>query len=218
MTELPGPHLAAQDVDLHLAERDRRDERQIRPRGATGDDDRASEQLLGRERHRQDVVDAQVEGPQLRLEVAASRQPKGRGPALGQLIRCPQPAEEGRAVVVVHVQDDQLRVPVSQEVVSLREVLDGADEEHPVVEGELDEIDHQRPVVKHQGPLRPNLRRFRLGHTHTCVSCAIQRRDYIPERIPAGSVRGYPGASGHPDQATHSSCWVMSSGATSRWS
>ena len=68
----------------------------------------------------------------------------------------------------------------------LGEGLDGADDEHAVVEGELDEVDDQRPVVKHQGPLRLKRLRFRPGHTHACVSCTIRRGHHM---LPAGSSR-----------------------------
>ena len=80
------------------------------------DDDRAGEQLLRRERHRQDVVDAEVERPQLRLEVAApgqARGPASRAPV--RRVRGAQPPEQGGAVVVVHVDHGQVRPPFGQD-------------------------------------------------------------------------------------------------------
>ena len=100
---LTGPHLPVHDVDLHLAELDRRDDRPIGARRASGDDDGPGEQLLGREGHREDVVDPQVECPQLRLEVAASSQSQGRRHALRQAVRGAEMLEQRGAVVVVHV-------------------------------------------------------------------------------------------------------------------
>ena len=84
---LAGAHLAVDDVDLHLAELDRRDDRPVGPRRATGDDDGPREQLLRREGHRQDVVDPEVERPKLRLEVAPSGQAQGRRDPLRQAVR-----------------------------------------------------------------------------------------------------------------------------------
>ena len=123
-------------------------------RRAAGDHDRPREQLLGRERHREDVVDAQVERPQLGLEVAATGQAEGRRPLLRQAVRGPQPPEERRAVVVVHVDDGQVRVPLGEDRLRLREIARRAHDEDAMVERQLDEIDDQRPVVQHEGAPR----------------------------------------------------------------
>src|SRR5664280_934867 len=75
-----GPHPAMEDVDLHFAELDRGNDRHIRSRRPTGDNDRTSEQLLGREWHRQDVVDPEIERLELRLQVAPSSETQDRRP------------------------------------------------------------------------------------------------------------------------------------------
>src|SRR3972149_6069768 len=74
----PGPPRAIDDVDLHLAELDRGNDRPIGPRRPTADDDGPSEQLLGREGHRQDVVDPEIERLELGLQVAGSRETQDR--------------------------------------------------------------------------------------------------------------------------------------------
>src|SRR5665811_884108 len=86
------------DVDLHLAELDDRDDRSIGPRSPTADDDRAGQELLGREWRRQDVIHAEIEGPQLRLEVTAAGEAQDRSHAPGNGVRRPEARHQGGAV------------------------------------------------------------------------------------------------------------------------
>ena len=163
-TDAPDAHLAAEDVDLDLAERDHGHQGQAHPRGAAGDDDRAGEQLLGREGHREDVVDPEVERPELRLEVAAARQPEGRRHPLGELVRAPQPPQQRRAVIVVHVDDGEVRMPVGQQGVRLGQGAGRPDDEQAMVEGQLDEVHDQRAIVEHEGAVGFTCLRFHAMH------------------------------------------------------
>jgi hypothetical protein len=51
--------------------------------------------------------------------------------------------EQRRAVVVVHVHDGQARLPVGGDGVRLGEVVGGMDDEHAVVQRQLDQV-HDR--------------------------------------------------------------------------
>ena len=66
-------HLSIDDVDLKPAERDRRNDRPVCSRRATGDDDGPGEQFLRGEGHREDVVHTEVERLELRCEVTPAR-------------------------------------------------------------------------------------------------------------------------------------------------
>ena len=51
------------------------------------------------------------------------------------------------AVVVVHVDDSDVRRPISQGALGLKKARDGSDDEQAVVEGELDQIGDKRAIV-----------------------------------------------------------------------
>ncbi len=151
-TESPGAHLAIDDVDLDLAEPDRRDDRQVGAGRPAADDDGPGEQLLGREGHRQDVVDAEVERPELRLEVAASGEAEDRRRAPLQGVRGAEPLEQRGAVVVVHVDHGHVRAPLGEDRLRLGQVARRANDEQAVVQRQLDEVDDQRAIVEHERP------------------------------------------------------------------
>ena len=151
---------------VDLAEPDGRDERQVRPGRPAADDDRPGEQLLGRERHGQDVIDPQIERLELRLQVAAPGQAEDRCHAAAQAVRRPEPLEEAAAVVVIHVDDRHVRAPVDEDRLGLGQVARGADDEQPVIERQPDEVHDERPIVEDQRPTRLDLgtRRPTSGH------------------------------------------------------
>ena len=149
-----GAHLAIDDVDLDLAQADGGHDGPIGPGGATRDDDGARQQLLGREGHRQDVVDPELEGPQLRLEVAAPGETQDRRDAPRQRVRGAHALEQGAAVVMVHVDHREVRLPLGQDRVRLGQAARGPDDEEAVVERQLDEVHDQRAIVEHQGAER----------------------------------------------------------------
>ena len=142
---------------LDLAELDGRDERPIRPGRPAADDDRPREQLLGRERDRQDVVHAQVERLELGLQVAAPGEAEDRRDAAAQAVRRAESLEEAAAVVVVHVDDRHVRAPVDEDRLGLRQVARRTDDEQPVIERQPDEVHDQRPIVEDQRPTRLDL-------------------------------------------------------------
>ena len=147
-------HLAIDDVDLDLAQADGGHDGPLGPGGATRDDHGARQQLLGREGHREDVVDPELEGPQLRLEVAAAGETEDRRDALREGVRGAHALEHGAAVVMVHVDHREVRLPLGQDRVRLGQVACGPHDEEAVVEGELDEVHDQRAIVEHQGAQR----------------------------------------------------------------
>jgi hypothetical protein len=67
-------------------------------RHSSGDHDGAGQQLLGRERRRQDVVDAEVERLQLRLEVTPPGEAQDRRPGPPQAARLAEQIEQCGAV------------------------------------------------------------------------------------------------------------------------
>ena len=83
-------------------------------------------------------------------EVAASGEPQDRRHAPRQGVRGADPPEQGRAVVVVHVDHGQVRPPLVQERLRLGQAGCRADDEQAVVERQLDEVHDQRTVVEHQ--------------------------------------------------------------------
>jgi hypothetical protein len=111
--------------------------------------DRAS-QLLGRERHVQDVVHTEIERLELGPQVAAAGQAQDRRRHPGQAVRGPDPPEQGGAVVVVHVDRGQVEGPVAQDRVRPRESARGPDHEDAVVQRQRDEVCDQRAIVEHE--------------------------------------------------------------------
>ena len=182
MTDAPSPDLAVEDVDLDLADGDRRHDRPVDARCPTHDDDRPRQQLLGREGRRDDVVHAEVERPQLRRQIAPPGQPEDRGHAGLQRVRRPQALEQLRAVVMIHVDDGDVRRPSGESRVGLIEVADRPDHEQPVVERELDQIGDQWSVLQDEcapGVLR---RRRVLTVGHDPVPMLWQARATILSR------------------------------------
>ena len=102
----------------------------------------------------QDVVDPQLERPQLCLEIAAPGEAQDRRHAPGQGVRGADPTEEGRAVVVIHVDYRQLRPPLRQDRLRLGQVAGGPHFEETVVQCQLDEIYDEGAIVEDEGPAR----------------------------------------------------------------
>ena len=139
------------DVDLHLTQPDRGHDRPVDPRRPTGDHDRPGEELLGREGHGQDVVDAQVERPELGPQVAPAGQAKDRGHALAERVGGTQASQQARAVLVLHVDHGQVGHPVDEDRLGLGQALDGPHDEQAMIERELDQAHDQRLINKDQG-------------------------------------------------------------------
>ena len=123
-------------------------DRPVDARCPAHDHDGPGEELLGRERRRDDVVHAEVERPQLRRQVAAPGQPEDRGHAGLERVRRPKALEQRRAVVMIHVDDGDVRRPSRERRVSLIDVADRPDHEQAVIEGELDQIGDERSVLQ----------------------------------------------------------------------
>ena len=123
-----------------------------RPRraGSPGDDDRPGEQLLGRERDRQDVVDPEIEGPELGREVAPARQAEDRRHAGSQRVGRPQALQDLRGCPRGPCRARRCPAPSLQDPRGLGEVLGGPHDEQPVVQGQLDQVDDERTIVEHE--------------------------------------------------------------------
>ena len=93
----------------------------------------------------------ELEGPQLRLEVAAPGETQDRRDAPRQRVRGAHAPEQGGAVVMVHVDHREVRLPLRQDRVRLGQAARGPDDEEAVIERQLDEVHDQRTIVKHQG-------------------------------------------------------------------
>ncbi|HEX8938837.1 MAG TPA: hypothetical protein VF763_01630 [Candidatus Limnocylindrales bacterium] len=65
---------------------------------------------------------------------------------------------------MVHVDDGEVRLPLTQDGFGLGEVAGRAHGEHAMVERQLDEVDDQRPVVQHERAPHFGLRDARLVH------------------------------------------------------
>ena len=171
------------------------------PDGTPGDDDGPGQQLLGREGHGQDVVDPEVERPQLRLEVATPGEPQDRRDALRQAVGGTHALEQRRAVVVVHVDDGQVRLPLGKDRLRLRESAHRPDHEQAVVECQLDEAHDQRPVMKHECAAR-----FLCLDLH--VLTVIAHPDRGPCR-PAGRGSYVPMVRPMKRRAVSSPSWIL---------
>ncbi len=102
----------------------------IRSRRAPGEHHAPREQLLGGERDGQDVVDAQVECLELRLEIAAPGQAEhGQQHVAAKGIRVAEATHEGRAIVVVHVDDADVGTPIVHERLRVGQLVRGPDDE-----------------------------------------------------------------------------------------
>ena len=75
---IPGVHLAVNDVDVDLADRDPRYDRPARPGGPAGDHDAPGQKLLRRERRGKNVIDAKIEGFELGRQIPPTRQAQDR--------------------------------------------------------------------------------------------------------------------------------------------
>jgi hypothetical protein len=182
------PHQPVDDVELDLAELDDRDQRQLRPGRPPADDDRSGQELFGRERHGQDVVDPEIERLELRPEVAAMGQAEDGRHAAAQAVRRTEPLEEAAAVVVVHVHDRHVRAPVDEDRLGLGQVARGTNDEQPVVEGQPDEVDDEWPVVEDKCATR-----LGLGRRRACLPHGWPATPFDP-----GDVDGDPRRSLHP--------------------
>ena len=142
-----GSDEAIHDVDLDLSERDRGDDREIDAQRPSGDRDGAREQPFGREWRRQNVIDAEIECPKLRLEVATPGEPKDRRPASLHRVGGPDQLEQRAAVVMVHVDHAHVGGPFGQDRRRLGEVAGSPYGEHPVVERQRDEVHDHLAIV-----------------------------------------------------------------------
>ena len=78
----------------------------------------------------QDVVDAEVECRELRLQIPAPGQTEYRQhDVTGKRVRSPQTLHERRAVTVVHVDDADVRPPAVNDRLGIRQVMRGSDDE-----------------------------------------------------------------------------------------
>ena len=115
--------------------------------------DRASQELGGRERRDEDVVDSEIEGLELRRKVPAARQPQDWRVAALEGVGRSEANQELEAVVVVHVDHGHVGLPLGQDALRLGHAAGRPHHEHAVVQGELDQIDDDLVVVQHQRPL-----------------------------------------------------------------
>ena len=84
----------------------------------------------GENGHGQDVVHAEVERRELRLQVAAPGQTEDRRhDVAGKRVRSPETLQQRRAVIVVHVDDADVRLPAVEDRLGLRQVMRGSDDE-----------------------------------------------------------------------------------------
>jgi hypothetical protein len=51
---------------------------------------------------------------------------------------------------VVHVDDSEVGMPIGEDCVGMGKVVCGLDNEQAMVQGELDEIHHERAIVEHK--------------------------------------------------------------------
>ena len=74
--------------------------------------------------------------------------------------------QEGAAVIVIHVDHGDVRLPVGENGIGLGEAGRGPNDEESVIQRQLDEVDDERSVVEHQGAPRLGLAcvRLALGH------------------------------------------------------
>ena len=61
-----------------------------------------------------------------------------------------EPAKQRGAVVVLHVDERKVRLPVGEEGLDLGQAGSGPDGEQAVVQRELDQVDHRAAVVQDQ--------------------------------------------------------------------
>lgn len=147
---VPGQDLTIEDIDLDLTELDGGHDWPVGSGRPPGDDDGPGQQFLRREWHRQDVVDAEIERLELRLEVAAPSEPKHRRRAPPEGVRRPKDPEQRRTVVVVHVDDGHVRPPLRQDRFRLGQTVRSTNDKEPVIQRQLDEVDHQLAIVEHE--------------------------------------------------------------------
>ena len=146
----PSTHFAVEDVDLHFPKPDRRHDRPVDSRGAARDDDSPREQFLRREGDSHDVVDAEVEYTELGRQVPAPGEAEDRRDGRRQLPGRAESAKQRGAVVVLHVDERKVRLPVGEEGLDLGQAGSGPDREQAVVQRELDQVDHRAAVVQDQ--------------------------------------------------------------------
>jgi len=163
--------MAVEDVDLQLAQPDRRGEGDLRAVAAPHHRQDAGHEFLGREGHGEQVIHAAVKRGQRGFEVAPPRE-SDQGDA--HVARCgvPEPIEHV-PVREVHVDDDEMGGPLRQRGERLLSRCGHVCVEAAVVERELDDlgehglIDHQQhprgvaPVVVGAREARD---RARLAH------------------------------------------------------
>jgi hypothetical protein len=178
----PGTNLPVHDVDLDLADLDRRDDRKLGPRRPPADDDRTRKQLFGGEGHRDDVIDPEAEGPKACLQVASSGETQHGRDTATHRAGGTQPPQQVLPIVVVHVDHGEVRPPFRQDRLGPGERSGGPDHEQAVVQRQLDQVDEQRVFVEHERSSRVQSRLVghasREGHPRGAVC-------HLPRGLPA---------------------------------
>ncbi len=165
-----GPHFAVEDVDFHLPDLDRRDHGSVDAGCTARDHDRSCQQLLRREWHRHNIVNAELESLQLGGQVTAPRETEDRDPALGERVRGTEVHEQVTAVVMVHVDNCDVRLPHVEDGLNFCEVRRRPDEKDPVIQRQLDEVHDDGPVEQNQRTARIRINRARGGDGHLGTS------------------------------------------------
>jgi len=64
---------------------------------------------------------------------------------------------------VVHVDDADMRAPLIQDRLGFGQVTGSPDDEQSVIQCQLDQIDEQRSIMKHESPTRTPTRCFHVN-------------------------------------------------------
>ena len=84
---------------------------------------------------------------------------------------------------MVHVDHGEVRLPLGQDRLRLRQAARGPDDEEAVVEGQLDEVHDERAIVEHQGAQRSDRSGLRVDRT---VMARPSERSVSTRQAPAG--------------------------------
>jgi len=82
------------------------------------------------------------------------------------VFEAPSLANKGRAVVVVHVDDREVRPLLGDDLLGLGQARGRADDEQAVVQRQLDEIDHELAIVEDERAASPAVARGYLNGCH----------------------------------------------------